>query len=467
MSSSLTMRNYRTTIENALRSALLLAYRARIGSAATVAALRTRPTMALDDEALVFVAAANRTYRFTPSSTGADDNDLLIKPTDRASAPGRWIKTSSTLQSGYLRRCCLFDGRDDEASIEERLLGQSPAILISYDKTEWQLKSVRPGAIQMATLDFEIIVSSRNFRGETEARQGSQYGTEGNIDPGTAAILGDVRSLLTSVNLDAPLGLPGIGNIILRSEETVYQSLAGRQFVESLSFAITATVTSDPETDLVTLDGYGIKTQGQLAAAPSGEFDLDNYSGGAWTVPTGSLVSSIASGSAIINGATVSIGATAHTFTASKATWRDIVAGAWVFTVVDLFAPAPAIPTGGFRVGVTYADASSVTLDALVCSTLYNFGPADKVSPPVTSSIALSPPTNSATVGTPTTMTATATFVDGSTADVTGECDWTTTNAAVATVSQIGVVSRVGVGTAQIVATKDGVASPPATITAT
>lgn len=465
--SSLTMRNFRTTIENAIRDALLLAYRARLGSAATVAALRTRPSLALDDESLVFVSAANRVYRFTPSSTAADDGDLVLKPSDRGARPGRWVKTSSTVQTGYLKRCCLFDGRDDEASIEERLLSANPAMLLSYERTDWKLKSVKPGALQQATLEFEIIVSSNSFRGETETRQGSPFGSEASTDPGTSAMLGDARSLLTSVNLDAPFGLHGVGTVILHSEEMVYQSLAGRMFVEAIKFGVTATVASDTETDLVTLDRYGIKAQGQLADAPSGAFDLDNYSGAGWTVPTGSRVTTIASGSAIIAGVTVSIGATAHTFSASKATWRDVVAGAWVFTEAGLFDPPPAIPTGGFRVGVTYTDATSVTLDALLCSTLYNFGPADKIEPPLTESLALAPSSSSAAVGVQTSLVATATFEDGSTADVTGECDWTTTDALVATVSQIGVVTRVGVGTAQIVATKDGVASPPATITAT
>lgn len=468
MASSLTMRNYRTTIENALRSTLLLAYRARLGAAATVTALRTRPSLANDDESLVFVAAANRTYRFSPSSTAADDNDVVIKPADRGTKPGRWLKTTSTVTAGYLRRCTLFEGRDDEQAIEERLLSAHPALLISYEKTNWQNKSLRPGAILLGTLEFTILVASKNMRGETESRQGSPFGTESDVDPGTAAMLGDVRSVLTSYDMDAPFGLAGIGSILLVEEEPIVESLDGRLFVEELKFTVSATVTPDADTSVVALDDpYAFKTQGQLAAAPSGEFEVENYANAGWTVPISALATSIAAGAATIDGATVSIGATNKTFTANKATWRDIVAGAWVFTETDLYAPAPPVPTDGFRAGVTFTDATSVTFDAVLCSTLYDFGPADKVTPPLVESLALAPGSITGSFATTAALVATATFTDGSTAVVTGECDWSTTDGIVASVSQIGVVTFGIPGTAQIVARMDGVASPPVTATST
>ena len=67
----------------------------------------------------------------------------------------------------------------------------------------------------------------------------------------------------------------------------------------------------------------------------------------------------------------------------------------------------------------------------------------------------------------PTTVqfTATATYRDGSTADVTAIATWTSTPSSVATISSTGVATAVAVGTSTVTATSGGVTSNGATLT--
>ena len=72
------------------------------------------------------------------------------------------------------------------------------------------------------------------------------------------------------------------------------------------------------------------------------------------------------------------------------------------------------------------------------------------------------------TIGVGETMrfTASATYSDGSTADVTGEADWDSSDTDVATIVA-GLATGEGEGTTEITATLDGVTSDPATLTVT
>ncbi|HWJ21686.1 MAG TPA: Ig-like domain-containing protein [Gemmatimonadaceae bacterium] len=87
------------------------------------------------------------------------------------------------------------------------------------------------------------------------------------------------------------------------------------------------------------------------------------------------------------------------------------------------------------------------------------------VSPVPVASVSVSPPSASLVVGTTTTLTATVKDASGNT--LSGRAvSWTTSNAAVATVSASGVVSAVAPGTAIITATSEG-KSDQSTITVT
>ena len=63
--------------------------------------------------------------------------------------------------------------------------------------------------------------------------------------------------------------------------------------------------------------------------------------------------------------------------------------------------------------------------------------------------------------------TATATYQDGSTADVTAIATWTSTPSSVATISSTGLASAVAVGTATVTATSGGITSNGATLSVT
>lgn len=85
------------------------------------------------------------------------------------------------------------------------------------------------------------------------------------------------------------------------------------------------------------------------------------------------------------------------------------------------------------------------------------------------SSVSISPPTPlplSLSSG-PTTLqfTATATYANGSMANVSGNATWTCTPSSVATISSTGLVTAVSVGTATVTATASGVTSNAATVT--
>jgi len=69
----------------------------------------------------------------------------------------------------------------------------------------------------------------------------------------------------------------------------------------------------------------------------------------------------------------------------------------------------------------------------------------------------------------PTTVqyTATATYQDGSTANVTAIATWTSTPSSVATISSTGLATAVAVGTATVAATSGGITSNGATVSVT
>lgn len=76
---------------------------------------------------------------------------------------------------------------------------------------------------------------------------------------------------------------------------------------------------------------------------------------------------------------------------------------------------------------------------------------------PFAVSILITAPSNSIEVGGTLQLAAVATYSDGSTADVTGNVTWLSSNDTVAIVSPSGLVTGVGDGTSQITATLDDV----------
>ncbi len=98
---------------------------------------------------------------------------------------------------------------------------------------------------------------------------------------------------------------------------------------------------------------------------------------------------------------------------------------------------------------------------ATVTAALNGFSAAAQITVPVpakiVTSIALSPATNGVAVGATQQFTATATYSDGSTGDVSGTANWTSSNPAVITVSPSGLATGVAAGSAAITASMSGI----------
>lgn len=242
----LTLRNARNTIENAIVDSLQEAYGVRLSPAAVDAAhLRLMPSDGLANRALRFLTSAGKAYRFARFETAADDGVNYIKPDDvLTSKPGRWVKTTSTVATGYLKRCELYN--DDEGNLdtfEQRLFGGMPAVLVSFEGTEHHPKSTEKGALYWTISRFSVFAVETNARAVQTARQGSLRPSEALEHPGTAAILGDVKDLLAGFDLN----LNDVAFIEIRNETPVVRDQARQRFVEVLEIEVYATLThQDP-----------------------------------------------------------------------------------------------------------------------------------------------------------------------------------------------------------------------------
>lgn len=467
---TLTFRNARTTIENAIIDKLAEAYAVRLPTVATIAALRAFPARALPNQrpTLIFVTSSGYAFRWRPWSTSADDGATIIKPDDITSTPGRWVRTTSTSASGYLQACDLFNDDDgSEAVIEQRIYGTKPAMLMTWQNTRRAPKSHRAGALYWARMSFKILVISEQLRGEQMARQGSGNATEAAADPGTGAMLGDVKELLAGMTGEE-LGVTDVATIEIGDEEPVLKDLERRSFVEAIDIEVRYTEVKTADTDAVSLDDpWEFNTQRQLAQTSGETFDGESYVTGGLTVPVGaSLTQTIAAGTAYIGGSAVAVGATAHTFTASRVTYRDLLSnGTWEFHEAYVGEDAPDASAGALRVGVTVTDANGVISDAVIADSLIDFEGPDKVDLTELVSLAVTPTPTTASVAGTRQFTAIGTFSDGTTADLTEGATWASSNTGVASVNAAGTALGVAPGTCSITATIDDIASNAASLT--
>lgn len=125
------------------------------------------------------------------------------------------------------------------------------------------------------------------------------------------------------------------------------------------------------------------------------------------------------------------------------------------------------VDKGGSFVGLAFASSSSY---AIVCKASYiidGLGIAVAPQPTLTlESIAVTPETASIAVGSTQQFTATGTYSGGSTADLTTQVTWTSSDTTVATINASGLATGVAVGEATITATLDSL-TDSATLTVT
>src|SRR5258708_210181 len=135
--SDLVMRTSLTQIEKALVSAIALAYKVRRPVVADIPTLAAVPSGPLADADLQFVTAAGVTFQFSKLSTATPDGVNTIIPNDVVStAGGRWLRTTSTVQTGYLKTVQLYEGGEDSEEILNRILALRPAALVKWVGSE-------------------------------------------------------------------------------------------------------------------------------------------------------------------------------------------------------------------------------------------------------------------------------------------------------------------------------------------
>ncbi len=381
---ALTARNALTTIERALRDTIRRGLGKPLPAVATIAALRAATTrgasgkLTVDDEDTRFVTAVGYRYEFNPRSTAADDGDATIAPTDSPTA-GRWEKTTSTTSTGYLLNVILYDGGYTTEALDALLAGQRPAVVIHYDGEDNLTASTIPGAQYRYRPRFEVWAMSQSMRRAYEGKLEPPIAAEASVDPGVHQVIGDLKALLAGSDLDTE----GVDFVQIGAGEMVETGEAERRFTMSLHLTVMAAyaIEDEPVPDAIT----AVVAQPQITDLGSEEaHDHDNYRVSGILAPrvASGLTHTITAGTAYIDGALVAYAGGSHAFAASSDVFRDLNPnGTLTFVTVPHGAEEPATTAGALRIGRTTTSASGIIADALIASSLENFGDEDTIDP--------------------------------------------------------------------------------------
>jgi len=459
----LDVRTARTTIETAIIDALSLAYQARLPAAATASALRALASTGLADRSLRVLTSNGFTYRFSRFSLATDDGNAVIKPTDvNVSKPGRWLKTASTVTSGYAKDVLLYAGESSEEEILDRLLGRRPAFLLVWTGSENKNNSTMPGVLYWYECRFDIWALSTNLRPGNEAIEGSGVAAETAADPGAIAMIGDAKLALAGSDLSTP----GVANVWVGDEAPLINDLGQRVYVQKLSIKVLASL-EYPDTSLTTFDSAQVTYQ--LASTPDGgEIGTSNYLVSGYGVHVGTGFTKFPdAGSAYVGSTLVSSTPVAYTFPANKDTYRDLrVDGTFAYSVVNKYAAPPTQPANTLRVGVTQTNSTGVAVDKILCNSLVTYATDIVPAPGMNvSSLTINPVAPSTSVGGHVQFSSLARYTDGHISDVTAQATWTSATPAAATINSSGLATAVATGSSIITASFGGVASNSATLT--
>lgn len=199
------------------------------GSYADTGALRAATSRTLPDvetvaTSLAHVQALGRTFAWSVTDTRADDGQLVIKPDDREpDQQGRWLAAPfpdwpgpfhwhGLEFVGLIDRAVPLESRGAQPSLLTLCKGKTPAVFVSFvGKTDRTVLDQEPGAILMTTLNFQIRIISKNWRGSPSARYGSEIPEEADLDPGASALAGRIEWLLRGSQGFYGEGVPGGG----------------------------------------------------------------------------------------------------------------------------------------------------------------------------------------------------------------------------------------------------------------
>lgn len=379
MAEYLSIRTAQRDIERAVVNALSYGVKERLTVVATVSALQALVSDQQADKSLRYVTAASLCYEWNRFSTTAHDGAATVRPNDRtASQPGRWLRTTSAVTSGYAKEVRMYQGPATISSILERNAGRVPALLVMWTGGTHRAAGPRPGGIYWYHCTFDVLAVSKCPRPDYASMEGSPVSSESDDDPGTIAMIGDVKVLLPGTDL----GIDGISRVEIGDEDMVLEDLEGRTFIQKISIDVLASVQrTDQDSSAVELTEIAL--QGALADTGFEEdFDDENYVVSGYAVALGAgLTKAPSTGSAYLAGTLVTSTPVANVFTASKDTYRDLNSdGSFTYIETD-HDGEPAEPASNrLRVGVTRTDASGVIFDRYVGSVAIEFGPEDIVS---------------------------------------------------------------------------------------
>lgn len=378
-----------TQIEVALRDRIRFAYGVR-PVVANFTALRAVSSQSVNINSLRYVTSAGKAFAWYRFSTAADDGSTTIRPSDVASdKPGRWIATTSTASTGYLKAVELYEGESDAAAIIGRLNGIKPAVVIVFDGGDHQVRSQIPGALYDYRPSFRLWCVSSNLRPAHETAVGSAVASEAAADPGTNRIIGDLKKLLAG----SSLSMVGVRWVEIGPEERAFTSLADRLMVYSLRITVLASLDNPNNsaddvaiTSMWAQKGVVVLNGETDLVADADPFNsarlpaINTVADGAVLVPMGSgLTKTITGGKVNVDGTVVTYTAASHTFAANSATYRDMAAdGTLTFVAVGVGSTEPAVTTGALRIGCTVTDSSSVLADYYMAPTVNVYGDPDQ-----------------------------------------------------------------------------------------
>jgi hypothetical protein len=407
----LNLRSAQTDLEEALRDTILYALGRRLDAVASVAALRAIPTTGVSGPKhhndvlvpIVVSSAVTASYRWSQESTATDNSTSVIKPNDvSSSSTGRWILWTSPiryvpvvggdsyylheLETGIVERVLVLDSSMTRDQIQSLIFGQVPSILIEATGDKPSESDFNTGYRWLTDYDFTISVVAQNLRDRREHAQGSTL----DDTVGANTIDASIQSLLSGIGLYEEID--GVRNIRAGAGRNFESEEGQRRVIRQRDYTVQATIENpaapNDVTDIDRVDyqahmaGLGDPT---IAAGdaldPSARYEYDsfddqNYISSGMGVAVGvGLSKSIAAGTVVVDGATITYAGQLKTFTANKWTYRDLLPnGSLAFVESDPNAEEPDVTATATRIGMTITDGSSVLSDRFIAMSRVPYG---------------------------------------------------------------------------------------------
>ena len=388
---SLQLRTALTQIEQAIARALRLALQVRT-QAADVAAVRALPvlgdggTMATRAGTLVYVSGLGVNVEWSKTSTAADDGATVFRPSEvSADVPGRWLITTSRVQTGYVRAVNFWQGETRKKEFQARILAERPSLAIVWETGKNDPRSTTPGAIFDYPCEFSVWCIDENMRPDFEAFFGSDLPFDV-PHPGVLAMLGDVKKILADENKrrvdqnapnGGPLGLHGGVKLLQIGAEDIEDADIGLGYLVASLGVVAIGSIENPDADEEHTSVDGIAVQQRITELHGEEsFDPRNYLVDGYSVaPQFGLTTTPQPGHAVVGGVAVASAPSAITFAAEADTYLFLaVDGSLHRVAVGRELPPPAAMPGALLVGVVSTDSSGVVAFRYLTATSPNFG---------------------------------------------------------------------------------------------